>query len=134
MAEEFFNPDLAHQAYGERQERKRISKFLSCRVGAPCAICAIDLESYFPKMTEDWCHVKCGLVSDADCWMELFGRLKEEKDLSIFSDHKVGALSDEEFEFEGIRMNNEDRAERDKLFEMDREAEECFQKACERDD
>ena len=33
--------------------------------------------------------------------------------MSIFSDHDVGALSDEEFEMECIRMNNRDRAERD---------------------
>ena len=33
--------------------------------------------------------------------------------MSIFSDYAVGALSDEEFESEGVRMNNEDRSIRD---------------------
>ena len=33
--------------------------------------------------------------------------------MSIFSDYAVGALSDKEFEFEGVRMNNEDRSIRD---------------------
>ena len=42
---------------------------------------------------------------------------KEENDLSIFSDHKVGALSDEDFEIEGIRMNNHDRIEREEELE-----------------
>lgn len=37
--------------------------------------------------------------------------------MSIFSDHDVGALSDEEFEFEGIRMNNRDRIEREEELE-----------------
>lgn len=36
---------------------------------------------------------------------------KEGDWMSIFSDHDVGALSDEEFEMEGIRMNNRDRIE-----------------------
>ena len=33
--------------------------------------------------------------------------------MSIFSDHDCGALSDEDFERECIRMNNRDSAERD---------------------
>lgn len=33
--------------------------------------------------------------------------------ISIWSDYKVGALTDEQFENECIRMNNRDRAERD---------------------
>jgi len=33
--------------------------------------------------------------------------------MSIFSDHKVGAISDWEFEQECRRMNREDRYERD---------------------
>lgn len=33
--------------------------------------------------------------------------------MSIFSDHDVGALSDEEFQMECIRMNNRDRIERE---------------------
>lgn len=33
--------------------------------------------------------------------------------MSIFSDHDVGALSDEEYERECIRMNNQDRWERE---------------------
>ncbi len=35
--------------------------------------------------------------------------------MSIFSDHDVGALSDEDFERECIRMNNRDRIEREEL-------------------
>jgi len=31
--------------------------------------------------------------------------------MSIFSDYKVGALTDEEFKAEGIRMNNRDKYE-----------------------
>lgn len=34
--------------------------------------------------------------------------------MSIFSDHDVGALSDDEFERECGRMNRRDRAEREK--------------------
>ena len=37
--------------------------------------------------------------------------------MSIFSDHDVGALSDEEFELEGIRMNKRDRLEREEELE-----------------
>lgn len=33
--------------------------------------------------------------------------------MSIFSDYEVGALSDDEFEFECVRMNNEDRSIKD---------------------
>ena len=33
--------------------------------------------------------------------------------MSIWSDHDAGALSDEDFERECIRMNNRDRAERE---------------------
>ena len=33
--------------------------------------------------------------------------------MSIFSDYKVGALSDEQFENEGRRMNRRDRIERE---------------------
>ena len=35
--------------------------------------------------------------------------------MSIFSDHDVGALSDDEFERKCIRMNNRDRIEREEL-------------------
>lgn len=35
--------------------------------------------------------------------------------MSIFSDYAVGALTDEEFEIECIRMNNQDRAEREEM-------------------
>ena len=34
--------------------------------------------------------------------------------MSIFSDYKVGALSDEEFKSECARMNRQDRAERER--------------------
>lgn len=37
--------------------------------------------------------------------------------MSIFSDHDCGALSDEEFERECIRMNNEDRIDREEELE-----------------
>lgn len=36
--------------------------------------------------------------------------------MSIFSDYEVGALSDDEFDFECLRMNAEDRAERDRIY------------------
>ena len=38
--------------------------------------------------------------------------------MSIFSDYDVGALSDEEFEFEGVRMNNRDRIEHREIEEQ----------------
>ena len=44
--------------------------------------------------------------------------------MSIWSDHDCGALSDEDFERECIRMNNRDRIERDEqevLWDDDRE-------------
>lgn len=45
--------------------------------------------------------------------------------MSIFSDYKVGALSDWEFEQEGRRMNREDRWEREHYIdEWDRLADE----------
>jgi len=37
--------------------------------------------------------------------------------MSIFSDHDCGALSDEDFERECIRMNNRDRIEREEELE-----------------
>ncbi len=37
--------------------------------------------------------------------------------MSIFSDHDVGALSDEEFECECVRMNNRDEIEREEELE-----------------
>ena len=38
--------------------------------------------------------------------------------ISIWSDHDVGALSDEDFERECIRMNNRDRIEREEELEI----------------
>lgn len=38
--------------------------------------------------------------------------------MSIFSDHKCGALSDDEFDAECIRMNNRDRIERQEIDEQ----------------
>ena len=40
--------------------------------------------------------------------------------MSIFSDYKVGALSDWEFEQEGRRMNREDRWEREHEYDDER--------------
>jgi len=37
--------------------------------------------------------------------------------MSIFSDYKVGALSDWEFEQEAARMNREDRWEREHMYD-----------------
>lgn len=37
--------------------------------------------------------------------------------MSIFSDYKVGALSEWEFEQEGRRMNREDRWEREHMYD-----------------
>lgn len=37
--------------------------------------------------------------------------------MSIFSDYKVGAISDWEFEQEGRRMNREDRWERERMYD-----------------
>ena len=37
--------------------------------------------------------------------------------MSIFSDYKVGALSEWEFEQEAARMNREDRYEREHLYD-----------------
>jgi len=37
--------------------------------------------------------------------------------MSVFSDYKVGALSDFEFEQEAARMNREDRYEREHLYD-----------------
>lgn len=49
--------------------------------------------------------------------------------MSIFSDHKVGALTDWEFEQEGRRMNREDRYDREHMYDdlvldLDEEGEE----------
>ena len=49
--------------------------------------------------------------------------------MSIFSDHKVGALTDWEFEQEGRRMNREDRWEQEHMYDdlvldLDEEGEE----------
>lgn len=38
--------------------------------------------------------------------------------MSIFSDHKCGALSDDEFECECARMNNQDRVEREEFEQL----------------
>lgn len=48
--------------------------------------------------------------------------------MSIFSDYRVGALSDEEFEMECVAYNNRARAEEEEycrsLYESDEEGEE----------
>lgn len=47
--------------------------------------------------------------------------------MSIFSDYKVGALTDWEFEQEGRRMNREDRWDREHMYDdlvIDTEGEE----------
>ena len=49
--------------------------------------------------------------------------------MSIFSDYKCGALSEEEFEQECIAMNNRDRAEeRELMMELYEEDEEESEK------
>lgn len=45
--------------------------------------------------------------------------------MSIFSDYKVGAMSDEEYEMACTRMNNQDRYEREHEFDEDEEGEDC---------
>ena len=41
--------------------------------------------------------------------------------MSIFSDHKVGALSDEEFEMSCVSMNIEDRYDEEHMYDEDEE-------------
>ena len=43
--------------------------------------------------------------------------------MSIFSDYKCGAMSDFEFDQACVRMNNEDRYEREHLYDLDDESE-----------
>jgi hypothetical protein len=79
MAEEFINQDLAQQEYGARKESEFICGWLGKKIGAPCATWVIDVQNEFPEMTNKWCCKKCGTVSDAECWQELFRQIKEEK-------------------------------------------------------
>ena len=46
--------------------------------------------------------------------------------MSIYSDHKVGALSDDEFREECARENRIDRAEREYIDDFERLADEEF--------
>ena len=66
-------------AEGARKESEFICGWLGKKVGAPCAIWDIDVQNEFPNMTNDWCCKKCGTVSDAECWQELFRQIKEGK-------------------------------------------------------
>ena len=43
--------------------------------------------------------------------------------MSIFSDFKVGALSEQEYRDECIRMNREDRYERERMYETEDQEE-----------
>ena len=44
--------------------------------------------------------------------------------MSIFSDYKCGALSDDEFKADCIRMNNRERYEEEHIYDEDEEDQE----------